>query len=175
MKLRKIAIVGPESTGKSLLSQQLAEHFHTVWVEEYARDFLHELGREYQQADLIDIAKGQLALEAQQAIAANSFLFCDTNLLVIKVWSKFVFGEIDPWLVENMKLDTYNLHLLTDVDLPWEEDPLREHPHRRKELFDIYHHELLSAGVPFEIVSGEGPDRLASALKALEVHSLISA
>ncbi|MEM7511705.1 MAG: ATP-binding protein [Bacteroidota bacterium] len=175
MNLRKIAIVGPESTGKSLLSQQLADHFQTAWVEEYAREFLNQLGREYQQADLIDIAKGQLALEEERAIEANSFLFCDTNLLVIKVWSEFVFGGVDPWLLENMKLGTYDLHLLTDIDLPWEEDPLREHPYRRKELFDIYRKELLSAGVPFEIVSGKGPDRITSALKALEAHSLVPA
>ncbi|MEM8899763.1 MAG: ATP-binding protein [Bacteroidota bacterium] len=175
MTFRRIAIVGPESTGKSLLSKELADHFQTVWVEEYAREFLHRLDREYNQANLIDIANGQLALEEERANEANSFLFCDTNLLVIKVWSEFVFGEVDPWLVENMQLDSYTLHLLTDIDLPWEEDPLREHPHRRKELFDIYQKELFSAGVPFEIVRGQGPDRLASALKALEAHSLVSA
>jgi NadR type nicotinamide-nucleotide adenylyltransferase len=165
--LRRIAIVGPESTGKSSLAGQLAAHHGEPWVAEYARAYLEGLGRPYQQEDLKAIAQGQLALEAQAEASARRFLFCDTNLLVIQIWSEFVYGSCDPWILAHRGLERYALHLLTDIDLPWEPDPLREHPHRREELFALYHQALEASGCPYAIVRGQQGARLEAALKAL--------
>ncbi|MDX2287069.1 MAG: ATP-binding protein [Bacteroidia bacterium] len=170
--IRRIAIVGPESTGKSLLSAQLAAHFAAPWVPEHAREYLTRLGRPYAEADLLEIARGQLALEAEMEQQAAGWLFCDTNLLVIKVWSEYKYGRCHPEILQRMALDRYALHLLADIDLPWEDDPLREHPHRRAELFGIYHAELRQSGLPAAVVRGLGEERLQSALEALRLHGL---
>lgn len=166
--LAYIAIVGPESTGKSTLSAQLARHYHSSWVEEYAREYLTHLKRPYRQSDLIDIAKGQLRQEQIHAKSANKLLFCDTNLLVIKIWSEYKYGICDPWIQNNMELERYHLHLLTDIDLPWEDDELREHPYAREELFNIYHQSLVDADVPFKIISGDRKERIKSAVQAID-------
>lgn len=167
--IRRIAIVGPESTGKSLLSAQLAAHFAAPWVPEHAREYLTQLDRAYTEADLLSIARGQLALEAEREQQAGGWLFCDTNLLIIKVWSEYKYGRCHPEILQRMALDRYALHLLTDIDLPWEDDPLREHPHRRAELFGIYRSELLRSGRPFAVVRGLGEERLQCALEALRL------
>lgn len=166
--LRRIAIVGPESTGKSSLAAQLAAHYGEPWVAEYARAYLEGLGRPYRQDDLLHIAQGQLALEAAAAAQARHYLFCDTNLLVIQIWSEFVYGACHPWIRENRGLERYALHLLTDIDLPWEPDPLREHPHRREELLALYRQALDASGCPYRLIRGQQEARLAAALRALE-------
>ncbi|TAE47462.1 MAG: ATPase [Bacteroidetes bacterium] len=173
--IRRIAIVGPESTGKSQLSQALATHYHSVWVEEYAREYLHHLPGPYQEEDLLAIAQGQLAREEAALSHAQDWLFCDTNLLVINIWSEYKYGRCHPWIEAHLGLGRYHLHLLTDIDLPWQEDPLREHPHARQELFDIYHRKLSQAGVPFAVVRGAGGQRLAAAIAAIESRGLSSA
>lgn len=164
----RIAIVGPESTGKSWLSAALAAHYRAPWVAEYARAYLDDLDRPYERADLWPIAQGQLALEEVAAADAQEWLFVDTNLLVIKIWSEFKYGVVDPRILNAMGLHRYALHLLTDIDLPWEEDPLREHPHARQALFGRYHQALVAAKVPFAVVNGSGESRLQSALSAID-------
>ncbi len=165
--MRKIAIIGPESTGKSELSQQLARELQTEWVPEYARFYLDRLGRDYQKPDLLEIARGQLAWEDDKSQYANKYLICDTNLIVIKVWSDHKYGGTDPWIEEELKSRDYDFYLLTDIDLPWRDDPQREHPHLRAHFFDIYHSYLKEKGLPYAIVSGIEGDRLKTALKAL--------
>ena len=140
--VKKIAIVGPESTGKSTLAEGLAKHYQTVWVPEYARGYLNKLGRGYDQSDLIKIAHGQLRLEDEWENDAKRFLFCDTNLVVIKIWSDFKYGNCAPEILQRMHERKYDLHLLTNIDLPWEADPQREHPDKRLELFNLYEKDL---------------------------------
>ncbi len=166
--LVKIAIVGPESTGKSALANDLAAHFHTTWVEEYAREYLEALGRPYESWDLNLIAQGQLQAEKKAESSANRILFCDTNLLVIKIWSEFRYGFCDREILRAMNLHGYDHYLLTDIDLPWTPDPLREHPHAREELLEIYRQSLLSEKLPFSLIQGLGKDRLENALSFLE-------
>src|SRR5690606_19241490 len=95
-------------------------------------------------------------------------LFCDTNLVVIKIWSEFKYGSCDPAILTLMNRQTYDLHLLTDVDLPWEDDPLREHPHKRQELFELYKTELESTQTNFVLIKGDYTSRRAAAIKAVE-------
>lgn len=169
LKVRRIAIVGPECTGKTDLARFLADHYKTVWVPEFARTYLETLDREYTKADLPHIAQGQAALEDSLAEQANRFLFCDTNLIVIKIWSEFKYDSCDPVILTEMYARTYDLHLLTDVDLPWEDDPLREHPDKRQELFDLYEAELKNNNIRYQTISGDFTQRRAAALAAMEV------
>lgn len=166
--VKKIAIVGPESTGKSSLAEGLANHYNTVWVPEYARGFLDTLGRPYEQSDLVKIAHGQLQLEDEWMNDANGLLICDTNLVVIKIWSVFKFGNCDQEIAGLMLDRKYDLHLLTDIDLPWQPDPQREHPDKRQELFDLYEQELKNQGVPYAIIRGGNHERIQSAIQEMD-------
>ncbi len=167
--LPKIAVVGPESTGKSTLSRQLASHYHTYWVEEFARYYLDCLPRTYQEEDLVAIARGQLSWELVGNSMASRLTICDTNLLVVYIWSMYKYGKVDDWIIEHMKLDSYHLHLLTYIDTTWQEDPQREHPDPkvREELFSLYHKILLKSKVPFHIIRGEEEERFFSAVRAI--------
>jgi NadR type nicotinamide-nucleotide adenylyltransferase len=166
--LNLISITGPESTGKSNLAEALASHYQTPWVKEYSRKYLAELGRSYNFDDIAEIARGQLIREQELMSKATPYLFCDTDMLVCKIWSKFKFGKVDPWLDSIVKRHRYDLYLLCDIDLPWTDDPLREHPHNRRELFDMYYFELNQIGVNFKIVSGFGSERLNKAISVID-------
>ncbi len=166
--LTRIAIVGPECTGKSDMAAYLADHFNTVWVPEYARGYLDNLVRPYEREDLLTIAHGQLRLENEWALSANELLFCDTTLLVIKVWSEFKFGTCDPEIIRSLESTSYGLHLLTYVDIPWENDPQREHPDKREELFEIYRDELINMKVPYTVIRGEREERRRTAVEAVK-------
>ncbi|NJN25545.1 MAG: ATP-binding protein [Cyclobacteriaceae bacterium] len=166
--IKKIAITGPESTGKSEITRQLAEHFSTSWVPEYARTYLDELHDPYQQKDLTAIAKGQLKSEALMLERANGLLFCDTELTVIKIWSEFKYGTVDPWIVSKCNENPYDLYLLMDIDLPWVFDKQREQPERRTYFFDWFLRELQLRGVNYAIVHGKGHERFKNATKVIE-------
>lgn len=165
--IKKIVIIGPESTGKSTLTSALAEEFKEPFVEEYARQYLENLPREYEYKDLLEIAKGQLALEDQKEKQAANLLFCDTDLHVIQVWSQHKFNKTDPWVLEQISKRNYDLYLLTDIDTPWQDDPLREHPEpvMRRYFMDRYEHLLFSSGIPYVRVSGNHTERLQQAIR----------
>lgn len=167
-QIKKIAIVGPESTGKSELSQFLARHFETAFVPEYARGYLDNLVRPYEKEDLSTIANGQQRLEETWSTSAKDVLICDTNLLVIKVWSDVKYGETDPEILKALSESHYDLHLLTYIDVPWKSDPQREHPDRREELYEIYLSELNAMNVPFVEIRGERDDRRKMAIEAID-------
>ena len=166
--LKKVAVIGPECTGKSALSEFLAAHFNTTWVPEYARGYLDNLIRPYEPHDLISIAHGQLRLEDAWSQDANRVVICDTNLYVIKIWSQFKFGTVDPEVLRLINTRQYDLYLLTYIDIPWQNDPQREHPGKRQELYDLYVKELQQQSTPFVEVKGEQRERRATATKAID-------
>ncbi|MFW6019386.1 MAG: AAA family ATPase [Bacteroidales bacterium] len=170
--MKRIVITGPESTGKSWLAENLAKHYKTTWVPEYARDYVANLDRDYTQEDILHIAQNQLKTEEEKAKKANGLLFCDTSMLVAKIWSDFVFGSCPSWIEKQLTNHIYDLYLLCYIDTPWEEDPLREHPHKRKTLFTIYENELKQRKFPFEIITGSGNERLKNAIHAVKKHML---
>ncbi len=168
-EIKKIVVIGPESTGKSTLSADLAAALHTVWVPEYAREYLEHLGRSYTAEDLLHIANGQLKSEDEKALLSNKVLVCDTDLNVIKVWSENAYGVCHPWVLEQIAQRRYDLYLLTDIDIPWQDDPLREHgqPEQRRYFYNIYKDIVTNSGIPWAAISGGKEDRLKQALAAM--------
>jgi NadR type nicotinamide-nucleotide adenylyltransferase len=165
-KPERILILGPESTGKSTLAADLAAHFREPWVPEFAREYLEKLNRAYDFEDLSVIAKGQIELEDELAQNAKKFLFVDTDLRVIKVWSEHKFDIVHDWILEEIERRTYSKILITDVDLPWEADPLREHPElgMRMYFLDKYLDLASKSGFPFQLISGERTIRLETSI-----------
>lgn len=159
--LKKVVIIGPESTGKSTLAKNLADYFGCLWVPEFAREYLEKLDRSYEFDDMVEIAKGQVFLEDESSLKSKELLMCDTDLNVIKVWSGHKFGKVHAWIEDQIKIRKYDLYLLTDIDIPWQDDPQREHPNpsMRKYFFDLYFRILQESGVPFAIVSGNQEER----------------
>lgn len=168
VEVKKVAIVGPECTGKSDLAAFLASHYKTTWVPEYARGYIDNLINPYTQADLTTIAHGQLRLEETWMQDANKLLICDTNLVVIKIWSEVKFGETDQAILESMAKQTYDLQLLTYIDIPWEEDPQREHPDKREHLYELYLKEVSAMSIPFVEIRGNREQRQALAIAAID-------
>jgi nicotinamide riboside kinase len=149
----RISICGPESTGKTTLAKQLHNHFpHSGLVLEYAREFLAKQPS-YTYYDLPVMALGQKAL-AEECLATK-MCFLDTDALTFVIWSKYVFKRIDPEIWRWYLCSLPDFYLLCKDDLPWEYDPLREHPHERAEIFAIYHDFIKKSGVPFFVVEGE--------------------
>lgn len=166
--LIRIAITGPESTGKSELAYKLANHYNTLWVPEYSREYLGKISRAYKYEDIVKIAQGQINSENNIAKKANKILFSDTELIVTKIWSMFKYGKCDPYIENNIVSKQYDLYILCNIDLPWEFDPLREHPDKREELLNMYIHELKSHNFRFSIISGIGNLRVQNAIYAIE-------
>ena len=209
MPLKKIVVIGPESTGKSTLCEGLARHFSlqgpSDWVPEYAREYLLKYGKKYQYADLMTMAKGQLALEEAHAIklqervgqtrvkdsgepiveglgqmnddrirqskrVRDPILFIDTDMYVMKVWSEFVFGRCDAWILDQVVGRSYDGYLLCRTDLPWTADELREYPDDgpREELFHIYKDCMINQSTPWREIGGQADERLLSGIAAVK-------
>lgn len=172
-EIKKIVIIGPESTGKSTLSKALAQHYQTLWCPEYAREYLLQNGTDYTAADLLTIAKGQLKLEDEftrkvQEENNRSLLFVDTDMYVMKVWSEYVFGTCDFFILDTIIKRKYDGYLLCNIDLPWVKDELREYPDEkpRQELFSIYKDLLINQPAPWALISGTNTERTAAAIEA---------
>lgn len=170
---KMVTVVGPECTGKTDLTRFLAQQFATDWVPEYARAYLNKLGHGYEEADLLKIAHGQVRLEDEWKQGAKGVLFCDTNLVVIKVWSEAKYSRCSPEIIQLMESRHYDLLLLTNIDVPWENDPQREHPDKREHFMNIYRKEAAASGIPVVEIAGEREARRAKAVQA--VQQLISA
>lgn len=167
-KIIRIAITGPESTGKSTLARQLAMHYSTTWVPEFARGYLHHLKEPYSAEDLIEIAKGQIASEDAKIAEANKLLFCDTELTVIKIWSTYKYGFVDPFILNEDNKRRYDLYLLMDIDLPWEYDPQREHPGKRQYFYEWFKNELGSKKANYQIICGNKNERFKNACQIID-------
>jgi NadR type nicotinamide-nucleotide adenylyltransferase len=170
LPLKKIVVIGPESTGKSSLCEGLAAHYQTSWVREYAREYLLAHGMNYSFEELTTIAKGQLALEDEGVKVARSVLFIDTDMYVMKVWSEFVFGRCDSWILDQIGRRQYDAYLLCKTDLPWVKDELREYPDlvSREKLYHIYRDILINQSVPWAEIGGQEQQRLDAAIDAVE-------
>ena len=173
INLVKVALFGPESTGKTTLSVQLARHYNTVWVAEYAREYLQNKWNNHRKtckrSDMIPIAIGQMELENELALKADRLLICDTDLLETKVYSEeFYDGFVDKKLEEAALNNTYDLYLLTYIDTPWEADDLRDRPEQRKEMFKAFENTLKKYNRSYVLLKGDMKARLHIAIDAID-------
>ncbi|APQ17048.1 AAA family ATPase [Maribacter hydrothermalis] len=169
----KVVLFGPESTGKTTLSEQLARHYHTVWVPEYARNYLQDKWNNERKTcephDLLPIAEGQMRLENELTKKATDILICDTDLLETKVYSEaYYIGNCDPVLEKYALENTYDLYLLTYIDIPWEADDLRDKPNEREEMFNYFKDTLEKYGKNFIILKGNKKQRLEKAINHID-------
>lgn len=170
--ITKIAIVGPESTGKSTLSHQLAQHYKTVWVPEYAREYCEKLSEPCTWDDEIAMFKGQLELENRLISKAKNLLICDTTVITVKVWSDYMFGKSPQEVLDEISRRPYNLYLLMDIDLPWRDDPLRDFPHMREYFMKVWHDELKALGANYITISGTDNTRFENAVRVIDEYLL---
>lgn len=167
-EIKKIAIVGPESTGKSTMSAWLAEHYGTIWVPEYARGYCEKLTAPPTWQDEINMFTGQVALEQEMApMAKNGILICDTTFLTVKIWSDHIFGSSPKEVTDALPRHKYDLYLLLDIDMPWQDDPLRDFPTLREHFMDVWHRELQALNANYVVISGTGQQRYDSAVEAI--------
>ena len=169
--MKKIIILGPESTGKSTLCEQLAEHHKTVWCPEFAREYLLMKGKAYNYEDLLNIAHGQIELEDTMLTEArNGFYFVDTDMYVMKVWCEVAFESCHTWILQQIARRKYDLYLLCCTDLPWQPDELREYPEleSRKKLYAIYKDIMINQNTPWIEIHGSYEQRLKQAIACVE-------
>jgi nicotinamide riboside kinase len=158
----KIAFTGPESSGKTTLAKLVANTFNTIWIEEYAREYL-SVKSTYTQANLDEIARKQM----EKWNIESDFLIADTELTVIKVWSEYRFGGCSDFILDAYKNQVFDHYFLCKPDIPWEDDPLRENPDNRDDLFELYSNELLKMQRSFTIVYGNLENRLKICKQAI--------
>jgi HTH-type transcriptional repressor of NAD biosynthesis genes len=173
INLVKVVLFGPESTGKTTLSRQLARHYNTVWAPEYAREYLQKKWNNERKTceaeDLIPIAIGQMKLENKLAKKADKILICDTDLLETKVYSEEYYGGfVDKNLDKAAKENSYDLYLLTYIDTPWEEDDLRDRPELRLEMFNAFEKSLKDHNRNYILLKGDKESRLKKATEAID-------
>ena len=169
----KVVLYGPESTGKTTLSKQLARHYNSVWVPEYAREYLQDKWNNERKTcephDLLPIAIGQMKLENELAQKTENVLICDTDLLETKVYSEAYYaGTCDPLLEKYALENTYDLYFLTYIDVPWEADDLRDKPKEREYMFKAFQDELEKQGKPYVILKGDRKERLQTAIEHID-------
>ncbi len=166
-----VALVGPESTGKTTLAQRLADDLDAALVTEFAREYLEQarsLGRDtYTEDDLQTIARTQWANEC--AARDTRFTIADTDLLVMAIWWRERFGRVPDWIDDILRrADAPKLYLLCRPDLPWEPDPLRESRDDLARLFTLYESALEDIGKPFVVIEGQGSQRFDNARRAVD-------
>lgn len=170
--MMRIAIIGPESSGKTTLCAALSAHFGAPRVPEFARSYLEERDGRYARADLLAIAEGQCAAEDIACEGFPTLLFCDTDMITLRIWSEEKFGACDPRIITLSEQRHYDRWLLCRPDLPWEPDPLRENPHDRDRLFAVYERMLDRLGKPYSILQGTHEVRLRTAIALLGTKAL---
>lgn len=169
----KVVLFGSESTGKTTLAAQLADHYQTRWVPEFMREYLERKwktkGKLISKEDLLPIAKGQLYSEIDAQKKVENLLICDTNLLELKVYSEYYYNGFCPeFIKEQVSKSDFDIYLLTYVDTPWEEDILRDRPHNREEMFSIFEAELKKQCFPYQILKGGLDERLKKSIEIID-------
>jgi NadR type nicotinamide-nucleotide adenylyltransferase len=167
MKPIRVVITGPECTGKSTLSERLAEYFDTAFVPEYAREYVQRLGRKYNYDDIVHIAETQLE-QIKQDYPGKKIVFYDTWLVITKIWLKVVYGHYPEWIDRELESEYVDLWLLCDTDIPWYADGVRENGgEMRDRLYKIYLNEIRDLKGNYFVVQGTGDQRFLNALKII--------
>jgi NadR type nicotinamide-nucleotide adenylyltransferase len=160
----RIAVTGPESTGKTTLCKWLAHEFGTVWIEEYSRKFLNKLNKPYTPEDIISIYKQQFINETALLPTAKKIIFVDTEFINTKIWYESLENKPHDWIEQAIHDHPYDLYLLTSPDIPWVNDPLRENHGKGKYFFNVFEKHLTNYNLPYKIVIGKGEERNTCAM-----------
>jgi HTH-type transcriptional repressor of NAD biosynthesis genes len=171
--VRRVVLYGPESTGKTTLARRLAEYFNTKWIPEFAREYLEEKDTPVELSDIPIIAEGQIRIEEEAAQSANKILFCDTDVLITKVYSEHYYNTCPDWIKEAAYNRKYALHLLTYIDIPWVEDKLRDRGDRKEEMFALFKSELEKAKRPYRLITGNFEERFQKAVEIIKQEILM--
>lgn len=165
----KVAITGPESTGKTELAKFLAQHFGCSYIPEYARTYVENLHRKYNYLDVVHIARKQVELEKEFTERAEEYLFYDTELIITRVWFELVYGTCPAWIDTALRASKIDLYLLCATDLPWVPDPVRENGGEiREKLYTLYETNIRNYGFPFRVIHGKARERWDCALMAIK-------
>lgn len=164
----RITLTGTESTGKSILADQLAIHYKTICVPDYSRLYIDQLQRPYTYMDVLEIAQGIIEQEDKLISQANKILFSDNDLINIKIWLRYYKWEVPQWLTDAIMKRKSDLYLLCDIDLPWSPDPQRSNPSDRRELYTQFSNELISIMANFKLVNGSMNKRTDTAIAHIE-------
>jgi len=167
-QMLKIAVIGPESTGKTGLCRALALHYDCVWEPELARGYIENLSREYTRADVEEIARLQIEQEKKYETAGAGMVFFDTDLIITKVWFQHKYHAVPSFVEERLCSRYFDFYLIAMPDIPWEYDPVRENGDKREFFLDWYEREVWALGTPYEKVQGIGDKRLQNAVKAVD-------
>lgn len=168
--IQKIAVVGPESTGKSTMAMYLSKEFNTTCVPEYARYYCQHLNRSYTLQDEVNMFYGQVALEEAIISTEPKIIICDTTILTVKIWCDYLFTQTPKEVTTEITNRKYDFYLLMDIDLAWQDDPLRDFPNEREYFLEIWKKELNELGANYMLISGQGNDRLQHGLDAVKTH-----
>ena len=166
--LKRVCIVGPESVGKSTLTSNLAQHFDTNFVPEYARTFLEMKNGELSFEDLSKIAQGQASSQKSLESQANKIIFTDTDPLTTSIWSEFLYQKCDHSIYQLAEKFDYDLYLLLDVDVPWVEDVVRYLPENRKDFFELIEKKLIQNHRNYRVIRGDWDERFDQSVKFIE-------
>ncbi len=169
----RVAFVGPESTGKTTLSQKLAEHFQTEWVPEYMRTYLQKKWDETQEVctwnDLMPIARGQMISENVLIRNAKKFIFCDTNLLELMIYSYIYYEKCPPEIEKYALENQYDIVFLTYIDVPWQSDDLRDKPNEREYMYHRFRQILNNHDIKYIILKGSLDERTQKVIEILQM------
>lgn len=164
----RVVITGPECTGKTTLTDQLSQYYHTKGITEYAREYVTQLNRQYTYQDVEHIAIVQREQISDRANRGIQLLFIDTYLIVTKIWFEVVYRQVPPWIMEELQRKQVDLFLLCTPDIPWTPDPVRENGgEMREKLFFMYQDEMEKLGFRYVIINGNEEQRLTNAVKAI--------
>jgi len=167
----KIAVIGPESTGKTELSQRLADYFGGKWIPEYAREYVENLGRKYSFDDVCEIAKKQIEEQnIYENVQTEGFVFFDTDLIITKIWFEYCFHSVPDFVIAQLNKSYFDMYLLCDYDLDWIPDKVREHGDDRNYFFELYKAEIEKLAKPFAVISGRNESRNENAVRAVKQY-----
>ncbi len=166
--MKKIAIIGAESTGKTTLCKQLAEHFNAKWEPELARTYVEQLDRPYLYEDVVQIAQAQIKQqEKYKNETSKEFIFFDTDLIITKIWFQHKYNRLPEFVEEQLQKRFFDFYLLCQPDIAWQYDPVRENSNNRQYLNNWYKQEIKKLGTPFTEIRGTGEERLNNAIASI--------
>lgn len=169
--VKRIVIIGSESSGTTTLARALAEHYRTVWVPEYGRTYSEGrqyVGQPWRTDEFVHIATEQVRMEDALALLANRVLICDTDAFATSIWHERYMGAPSDDVKAITASRKYDLYVVTDVNIPFEQDDIRDGESFRQWMQGRFIEELSKGPTPMILVSGPHEERFAAAVKRID-------